>query len=159
MAPSREDSQGSAGKMVRWQQWHHQSSVVLTSFNIEPQPRRNPTRWSSLSLLGWSRGCQPCCRATTAWSQVGDIPTPTRCTVAIGPSATPEDLPLAPWCTLPWEHGCTERLLLSPLGSLLPAHPDRNQPWLQGFHSRVQKTQWRASHNHLSSPCRLCKAI
>lgn len=74
------------------------------------------------------------------------------------PTAAPEELPLAPWCTLPWEHSCAELLLLSPLGSPLPTHPDGNRAWLQGFHSRAQKTQWRAAHNHFS-PCRLCTSI
>lgn len=126
---------------VRWQQRHHQTKAVLTSSSTEPWPRRNPARWSALSLPGWGRGCQPCCPATAAQSQAGDIPTPTQRTVAMPPL-----LLRAPWCTLPELSCCC-----SPLsGSPLPTRSNRKHSWLQGFHSRVQKTQWRAARNHFS---------
>lgn len=63
----------SCGNTVRWQQWHHQRSVVLSSSSTEPRPRRSPPRLSSLSLRGWGRRhpvrggrCPHCCstRAT-----------------------------------------------------------------------------------------------
>lgn len=121
-----------------------------------------------MSPPGWGRGCQPCSPATTARSQAGDIPTPMQRMVAI---ATLEGPPLAPWCTLPRDHGCAELLLLSSLWLTTTNPPQPKPAMAAGFSQQGAENSVEGStqplllsvqtvHIHLSCSAgehRLCK--
>lgn len=131
MAPCREDSQDSA----RGQQWHHESSVVLTP-PAESHSKEKSNRGVFLGPPGWGRGCCPAIRAP---SLAGDIPSP--CSAW---GQCPCCCSRAAWGTLPWEQGPTAAALL--LWSALT----KSHHGCRVF--TMQKFQWRAAHNHCTVP-------